>query len=94
MRKTTRKSSTLRRPSLKAVKSFSLDRSTVAYVVETRGERSASERANELLRRAIVREQYDALEQEAGEFFATLSGEDRKAARGLQAATRRSLARD
>jgi len=45
--------------------SYSLDPETVEYVEKTKGKLSASERVNQLLRRAIVAEQYQLLEQEA-----------------------------
>jgi hypothetical protein len=39
------------------------------YVDETEGQRSATDHLNELLRRAVLQEQYDRLEAEATEFF-------------------------
>ena len=58
-------------------KSFTLERSIVSYVQNTRGARSNSECVNELLRKAILQEQYERLEQEAAEFFSTPSDTDR-----------------
>jgi len=78
----------------KTAKTLTLDTSTVEYVTATKGESSTSERVNELLRRAIVQEQYERLEREAAEFFATAPEQDREEAKAFQSATVRTLARD
>ena len=52
-------------------RSFTLDLEVSNYVDETRGEQSASDRVNELLRRAMIQEQYERLEAEAAKFFAS-----------------------
>jgi hypothetical protein len=75
-------------------KSFTLERSIVSYVQDTRGSGSSSERVNELLRKAILQEQYERLEKEAAEFFSTPSKTDRREARAIQKASIRSLSRD
>lgn len=80
--------------SVKTAKSYSLDRQTVEYAEKTKGKLSASERVNELLRRAIVAEQYQLLEQEAAAFFAGVSAEEREEAAAYLDATTESLARE
>jgi hypothetical protein len=73
-------------------KSFTLDADVSRYVDETKGERSASERVNELLRRAMLQEQYDRLEAEAAEFFAD-AYPDRTESQALQKASLRTFGR-
>jgi hypothetical protein len=75
-------------------KSFTVDRSILDYIQRTRSRRSRSERVNELLRRAILQEQYDALEAEAAEFFAAVGRTDRTEARAFSAASLKTIARD
>jgi hypothetical protein len=75
-------------------KSFTVDRSILDYLQRTRSRRSRSERVNELLRRAIFEEQYEALEKEAAEFFAVAGRTERAESRAFAAATRRSLTRE
>src|SRR5207253_5892488 len=55
---------------MRLAKSFTIEPDINSYVDETKGDRSASDRVNELLRRAMLQEQYDRLEAEAAEFFA------------------------
>jgi hypothetical protein len=74
-------------------KSFTLERSVVSYVQNTRGSRSSSERVNELLRKAILQEQYERLEEEAARFFSMPSETDRAEAKAFQKASIRSLSR-
>ncbi len=78
----------------KASKSFSIDRDVHAYVIRTRGAASASERVNELLRKAMEREGDEQLEEEAAQFFSTLHPNHRKEERAFQRAAKRSLKRD
>jgi hypothetical protein len=75
-------------------KSFTVDRSILDYHQRTRSTRSRSERVNELLRRAILDEQYEALEREAAEFFAVAGKTERSESRAFAAASRRSITRD
>ena len=75
-------------------KSFTLDREVNDYVTRTKGEHSASERVNQLLKRAMLQERYDQLEAEAEVFFASTKDSERKAIRALQAASIRSITRD
>ena len=74
-------------------KSFMVDREINKYVDSTKGERSASERVNELLKRAILEEQYDRLEAEAAAFFAEARS-SRVETRAFQKASLRSFDRD
>ena len=75
-------------------KSFTIDRSILEYLQRTRSSRSRSERVNELLRRAILEEQYEVLEREAARFFAAAGKTERSEARAFAAASRRSLGRE
>jgi hypothetical protein len=73
--------------------SFTVDRSILDYLRRTRSKRSRSERVNELLRRGILQEQYEALEREAAEFFAAAGKPERAESRAFAAASRRSITR-
>jgi hypothetical protein len=75
-------------------KSFTLEESIVSYVQSTRGGRSNSERVNELLKKAILQEQYARLEQEAAAFFSSPSERKRAEIKAFQKASMRSLRRD
>jgi len=79
---------------MRVPKSFTLDRSIVSYVQDTRGSGSSSERVNELLKKAILQEQHQRLEEEAAKFFSTPSETDRAEAKAFQKASMRSLSRD
>ena len=74
-------------------KSFTIDPDVSSYVDETKGEQSASDRVNDLLRRAIVHEQYERLEAEAAEFF-SFANANRTEAREFQKASLRTLSKD
>ena len=74
-------------------KSFTIDPDVSSYIDETKGEQSASDRVNELLRRAIVHEQYERLEAEAAEVF-SCANSDRTEAREFQKASLRTLGKD
>jgi len=74
-------------------RSFTVDRSILDYLQRTRSGRSRSERVNELLRRAILQEQYEALEREAAEFFAAAGRAERAESRAFARASRRVIAR-
>lgn len=76
------------------VKSFTLERSVSDYIARTRAGRSASERANELLKRAIAQEEAESLALEARAFFREAPPEEREESRAFQAAAGRTLARD
>jgi hypothetical protein len=83
---------------MKVAKSFTIESDISEYLLETKGERSASERVNELLRRAMIQEQYERLEAEAARFFSQSRSNPRKgerrATRAFQQASIRSLGRD
>jgi hypothetical protein len=74
-------------------KSFTLEEELSQYLENTKGDGSASDRVNELLRRAMVQEQYDRLEAEAADFFAD-RGADRTETKALQKAALRTFKRD
>jgi hypothetical protein len=78
---------------MRLAKSFTIDPDVNEYVDTTKGDRSASDRVNELLKRAIAQERYERLEAEAAQFFA---GEDsnRTEAEAFQNAAIRSFNRD
>ena len=79
---------------VRTAKSFSLDPDIVEYVAQTRATRSASERVNELLRRAIAQEQADRLAREAAAFFSKERAGDREEAREFQKAAMKTQVRD
>lgn len=74
--------------------SFTIDQFLLTYLRDTQGRRSKSQRVNELLRRAILQERYEKLEQEAGEFFASPPEAARSEAKAFQDAAIKSIARD
>ncbi len=78
----------------KIAKSFNLERSVAAYIARTQAGQSASERVNQLLKRAIAEEEQERLANEAQAFFREAPAEEREESRAFQAATRRTLARD
>jgi hypothetical protein len=80
--------------STRMAKSFTLEREVSEYVTLTKGERSASERVNQLLKRAMLQERHDRLEAEAEAFFASVKDTERKGTRAIQAASIRSITRD
>ncbi len=79
---------------MRTAKSFTIEEDVDAYVSATKGEGSASERVNGLLRRAILQEQAERLEREAATFFANPPNAARKEARVFQKASIRTVARD
>ena len=74
-------------------KSFTIEPDISSYVDETKGQRSASDRVNELLRRAMLQEQYDRLEVEASEFFSD-TPKDRAGTKAFQKVSLRTFGRD
>jgi hypothetical protein len=80
--------------SIRIAKSFTLEPEVTDYVSRTRGARSASERVNQLLKRAMLQERYDRLEAEAEVFFASVKDMERKETRAFQAVSIRSMTRD
>jgi len=79
---------------MRSAKSFTIEEDVNEYVASTKGERSASERVNELLRRAILQEQEEQLAREAAAFFSHPRNASRREARAFQRASRKTLARD
>jgi hypothetical protein len=78
---------------MRIAKSFTIEPELSSYVDETKGDRSASDRVNELLRRAMLEEQYERLAAEAAEFFAAAQT-DRAETKEFQKATLRTFGRD
>ena len=78
---------------MRTSKSFTIDPEIDEYVSSTKGNGSASERVNELLKRAILLEQNEKLESEAAAFYAG-SPEPRAEAKAFQKAALRTLNRD
>ena len=78
---------------MRVPKSLTLDPEVVSYIEDTRGDASASERANELLQRAIRQEEYDRFEQEAAAFYRS-HDEDRDEIRAIQKLSLRAVTRD
>jgi len=74
-------------------KSFTIEPEISNYLDETKGQRSTSDRVNDLLRRAMIQEQYERLEAEAAEFFADAQS-DRTEAKEFQKASLRTFGRD
>ena len=70
-----------------------MDGSILDYLQRTRSGRSRSERVNDLLRRAILQEQYEAVEREAAAFFASAGKAERAESRAFARASRRSITR-
>ena len=79
---------------MRLAKTFTIEPYINEYVDETKGARSASERVNELLRRAIMEEQYERLDAEAAAFFADDSKADRVETKAMQRASLRTFSRD
>lgn len=78
---------------MRMAKSFTIEPDINEYVDQTKGDASASERVNKLLRRAMIQEQYDRLEAEAAEFFADAQ-DDRAETKSFQKAAVRTFSRD
>ena len=74
-------------------RTFRVELSILDYLQGTRGDRSLTQRANELLRRAVLQEQNEALEKEAAEFYAATGKAERAESRGFALASKRSLIR-
>ncbi len=72
------------RNAVRQPRSYSIDPDLHTYIAETKGDRSASERVNELLKLAIEQEELQALERDASKFFANPKNHDRQSARAFQ----------
>jgi predicted CopG family antitoxin len=73
-------------------KTLTLDDSLLADLERTKGERSTSERVNQLLKRALDLERQDSLQREAALFYSEV--EDKQEKRSFQKASRRAITRD
>ncbi len=78
---------------MRVAKSFTIEPEISSYVDSTKGDRSASDRVNELLRLAMLQERYDRLEAEAAEFFANATP-GRTGTRAFQKAALLTFGRD
>lgn len=76
------------------IKTFTIDPEIDEYVAATKGERSASERVNALLQRAMLQERDEKLETEAAAFFVAARGKRRKGTSDFQQAALRTFDRD
>ena len=79
---------------MRTSKSFTIEEEIDEYVSSTRGERSASDRVNELLKRAILQERLEKLDEEAAAFFSTTRNSGRTGTHAFQKAALRTLGRD
>jgi hypothetical protein len=79
---------------MRIAKTFTVEESLLAVVERTIGNRSASERVNELLKLALELEKRDELEREAALFYSATSPADRQEERAFQKASLRSFTRD
>jgi predicted CopG family antitoxin len=75
-------------------KTLTLEESVLAEMERTKGDRSTSERVNELLKRALELERHDKLEREAALFYSAVNHQERQEERAFQKASLRSLTRD
>jgi hypothetical protein len=73
-------------------KTFTVEQSVLSEVEKTRGERSTSERVNELLKRALDLEKRERLGQEAALFYS--DADDRREEAAFQKASLRSIVRE
>ncbi len=81
------------RPGLRKTRSFSLDPDVLSEVERTRGQASASERVNHLLKYALELERKAKLCQEAAEFFGT-APDNREERRAFQKAALKTWTRE
>jgi hypothetical protein len=79
---------------MRAIKSYTIDPEVDSYVATTKGDGSASERVNALLKRAIMQEQGEKLEAEAAAFFSVAKAKRRKGTLDFQLAALRTFERD
>lgn len=80
--------------STRMTKSFTIDPEVNQYISRTKGDRSASERVNEMLKCAMQQERYAKLEEEAQAFYAKVRDAERNEVRAFQSASIRSVTRD
>jgi len=77
----------------RTTRSFSLDPDVISEVERTRGQVSASERVNQLLKYALETERKASLSEEAAQFFRAVP-RDRKERRAFQTASLKTWARE
>jgi hypothetical protein len=80
------------RSAVRKTRSFSLDQEVLSEVERTRGEVSASERVNQLLKYALETERKASLYQEAAQFFSS-APDDRPERQAFQKAGLKSWSR-
>jgi hypothetical protein len=80
------------RSAVRKTRSFSLDQEVLSEVERTKGEVSASERVNQLLKYALETERKASLSQEAAKFFGS-EPDDRPERRAFQKAGLKSWSR-
>jgi len=81
------------RLAVRKTRSFSLDPDVLTEVERTKGQASASERVNQLLKYALEMERKASLYQEAADFFSS-APDDREERRVFQKANLRTWARE
>ncbi len=79
---------------MRIAKSFTIDPEVTEYIDTTKGEQSASERINQLLKLAIEKEKNDRLEAEAAAFFSRQSGLGDEEGQAFRKASLRTLEQD
>lgn len=78
---------------MRLAKSVTIEPDLIEYVDKTKGDASASDRVNALLRRAMIQEQCEKLEAAATEFYADAQA-DRTEAKSFQKAALRGFGMD
>ena len=78
---------------MRIAKSFTIDPEVSDYIDLTKGDHSASDRVNELLRRGIAQEKSERLASEAAMFF-SLESDHRTGTKAFQKAALRTFGRD
>jgi hypothetical protein len=81
------------RSAVRKTRSFSLDPDVLTEVERTKGQASASERVNDLLKYALEMERKAGLYQEAAHFFSS-TPDDREERRAFQKANLRTWTRE
>jgi hypothetical protein len=81
------------RSAVRKTRSFSLDPDVLTEVERTKGQASASERVNDLLKYALEMERKAGLYQEAAHFFSS-APDDREERRAFQKANLRTWTRE
>ena len=79
---------------MRKAKTFTVEESLLTLVERSKGDRSTSERVNELLKLALEVEQRNELEHEAALFYSAVKQEDRREERAFERASVRSFERD